>query len=152
MGWRENQSFSQIVLHVLRCRFLKNQSFWSHFFRVFEGPLSVFGLLAGFRVNQKRSTSSKTRENWPKTSTKWPKMRAFWSEMRRNVTLFDHFFRTLCSNNRLKSQHFRRSATTISLLKAKSVSLKLNKIRPGRDSLPDANLTIHGIKGLGWPR
>ena len=31
-------------------------------------------------------------------------------------------------------------------------TLEADQIRPARDSLPDANLTIHGIKGLDWPR
>jgi len=30
--------------------------------------------------------------------------------------------------------------------------LQAEQIRPARDGLPDANLTIHGIKGLDWPR
>ena len=29
--------------------------------------------------------------------------------------------------------------------------LKARQIRPARDELPDANLTVHGIKGLDWP-
>ncbi len=29
--------------------------------------------------------------------------------------------------------------------------LKAKQIRPARDGFPDANLTIHGIKGLDWP-
>jgi prepilin-type processing-associated H-X9-DG protein len=29
--------------------------------------------------------------------------------------------------------------------------LQAGQIRPARDGLPDANLTIHGIKGLDWP-
>jgi len=29
--------------------------------------------------------------------------------------------------------------------------LKAEQIRPARDDLPDANLTIHGIKGADWP-
>ncbi|MFB0525085.1 MAG: type II secretion system protein [Phycisphaerae bacterium] len=31
-------------------------------------------------------------------------------------------------------------------------TLDAGQIRPARDGLPDANLTIHGIKGLDWPR
>jgi hypothetical protein len=30
--------------------------------------------------------------------------------------------------------------------------LKAESIRPGRDELPDANLTVQGIKGIDWPR
>lgn len=30
--------------------------------------------------------------------------------------------------------------------------LKVEQIRPARDQLPDANLTIRGIKGRDWPR
>ena len=30
--------------------------------------------------------------------------------------------------------------------------LQAGKIRPARDGLPDANLTIRGIKGIDWPR
>jgi len=30
-------------------------------------------------------------------------------------------------------------------------TLDARQIRPARDGLPDANLTIHGIKGLDWP-
>jgi prepilin-type N-terminal cleavage/methylation domain-containing protein/prepilin-type processing-associated H-X9-DG protein len=30
--------------------------------------------------------------------------------------------------------------------------LEAKQIRPARDGLPDANLTIHGIKGIDWPR
>ena len=30
--------------------------------------------------------------------------------------------------------------------------LDAKQIRPARDGLPDANLTIHGIKGIDWPR
>ncbi|MHC4364947.1 MAG: type II secretion system protein [Planctomycetota bacterium] len=30
--------------------------------------------------------------------------------------------------------------------------LKSKEIREGRDGLPDANLTIHGIEGIDWPR
>jgi len=29
--------------------------------------------------------------------------------------------------------------------------LKAEAIRPARDALPDANLTVHGIKGVDWP-
>jgi prepilin-type N-terminal cleavage/methylation domain-containing protein/prepilin-type processing-associated H-X9-DG protein len=29
--------------------------------------------------------------------------------------------------------------------------LRANQIRPARDGLPNANLTIHGIKGVDWP-
>jgi len=29
--------------------------------------------------------------------------------------------------------------------------LKARQIRPARDGLPDANLTVHGIKGVDWP-
>ena len=29
--------------------------------------------------------------------------------------------------------------------------LKVKQIRPARDGLPDANLTVHGIKGVDWP-
>ncbi|MHC4171523.1 MAG: type II secretion system protein [Planctomycetota bacterium] len=29
--------------------------------------------------------------------------------------------------------------------------LKAKQIRPARDGLPDANLTVHGIKGTDWP-
>ncbi|MHC4397598.1 MAG: type II secretion system protein [Planctomycetota bacterium] len=30
--------------------------------------------------------------------------------------------------------------------------IQANRIRPARDGLPDANLTIRGIKGIDWPR
>jgi prepilin-type processing-associated H-X9-DG protein len=30
--------------------------------------------------------------------------------------------------------------------------LRAGRIRPARDGLPDANLTIRGIKGTDWPR
>ncbi len=30
--------------------------------------------------------------------------------------------------------------------------LDAKQIRPARDGLPDANLTIRGIKGIDWPR
>jgi len=53
---RENQSFSQIVLHVFSGKFLKINRFEGIFSGHLKGGLSVFGLLAGFRVNQKRST------------------------------------------------------------------------------------------------
>ena len=29
--------------------------------------------------------------------------------------------------------------------------LPAKKIRPARDGLPDANLTVNGIKGMDWP-
>ena len=29
--------------------------------------------------------------------------------------------------------------------------LQAKEVRPARDELPDANLTVHGIKGLDWP-
>jgi len=29
--------------------------------------------------------------------------------------------------------------------------LKANRIRPARDNMPDANLTLHGIKGTDYP-
>ena len=30
--------------------------------------------------------------------------------------------------------------------------IRATEIRPARDALPDLNLTVHGIKGLDWPR
>ena len=31
------------------------------------------------------------------------------------------------------------------------IFLQAKQIRPARDGLPDANLTVHGIKGIDWP-